>query len=279
MRKLLSANFARLFKSKAFWTLESICLGLGVIFYSLFIINTRNIGENWLLRNANYYFFFFIVYIGVMIAIFSSMFIGTDYSDGTIRNKLCVGHSRRNIYLANLIVIYVVGLLFCISHIASAFVIGIPGVGTGAIMAISSPLWRIGCCIVIVAGYASIFTLLTMLDNNKARTAVVSLVLALILIVGGMYVYGRLQEPEMISQMVMQEDGSFQMQEIPNNNYISGTTRMIYGVIEDLLPSSGAMHIADRDGVFDWKMPCCLMGTSLLLTLGGIIIFEKEDIR
>ncbi|MGY3662454.1 MAG: hypothetical protein ACXAHE_00930 [Roseburia sp. 1XD42-69] len=39
------------------------------------------------------------------------MFLGTDYSDGTIRNKLTVGHTRTNIYLANLIVTFAAGLL------------------------------------------------------------------------------------------------------------------------------------------------------------------------
>ena len=34
------------------------------------------------------------------------MFLGTEYSDGTIRNKIIVGHTRVRIYLANLNVIY-----------------------------------------------------------------------------------------------------------------------------------------------------------------------------
>ena len=42
--------------------------------------------------------------MGLVAAILTSMFIGSEYSDGTIRNKLVVGHSRMRIYLANLIV-------------------------------------------------------------------------------------------------------------------------------------------------------------------------------
>lgn len=280
MSRLLSANFSRMFKSKIFWVLESICAALGVIFYSLLIINTRNIGESWLLKNANYYFFFFIVYIGTIIAVFSSMFLGTDYAEGTLRNKLCIGHSRRNIYLANQIVVFAAGILFCIPHIVSAFVIGLPGVGSNVILAISSPFWRMGCCMVIVAAYASIFTLFVMSDGNKARIAIVSLVLALLLIVGGVYVYGGLQQQELTNQMVRQEDGSYQLEEnIPNPRYISGTTRIVYEIIEDMLPSGGAMHITNRNGIFDWKMPCSLAVVSLLLTMGGMMVFQKKDIK
>ncbi len=104
MRKLFSANFLRLFTSKVFWALEGVCAAVGAIFYILAAINTRNIGEAWYLANSNYYFFLEVIYIGFVMAVFSGFYVGTEYSDGTIRNKLSVGHSRKNIYLANMIV-------------------------------------------------------------------------------------------------------------------------------------------------------------------------------
>ena len=36
--------------------------------------------------------------MGLVAAILTSMFIGSEYSDGTIRNKLVVGHSRMRLH-------------------------------------------------------------------------------------------------------------------------------------------------------------------------------------
>ncbi len=41
--------------------------------------------------------------IGVVIAIFTSLFLGVEYSEGAIRNKISMGHKRTAIYLSNLI--------------------------------------------------------------------------------------------------------------------------------------------------------------------------------
>lgn len=45
-------------------------------------------------------FFAYSFFIGILSAIFCSLFTGTEYSDGTIRNKIVVGHSRISIYLS-----------------------------------------------------------------------------------------------------------------------------------------------------------------------------------
>lgn len=280
MRKLLSANFARLRKSKIFWTLEVVCFVIGVVLYALVILNTKNIGQDWLLYNANSYFFFFVMYVGVILAIFTSLFIGTEYDHGTIRNKLSVGHSRRDLYLANLAVTGAAGVIFCLTHVVTALLVGVPFVGSAVLTAISPPAWRLCCAVLIVAAYSALFTLLAMLDSNKARISIISLLLALLMIVGGIAVYGRLSEPELTSRMVMQEDGSYRRQEnIPNSRYISGTTRVIYEWMDSAIPSASALHIINRNGVFDWRIPACSAGLTILFTALGIALFKKKDIR
>ncbi len=280
MSKLLSANFARLVKSRVFWTLEIFCMIFGAVIYSLAILNTSNLGKRWLLWNANFYFFFFITSIGAVLTVFATLFIGTEYSDGTIRNKISIGHRRCDIYLSNFIIVAAAGAVFGITHMLMAVLIGIPFLGTAVLPEFSAALWRLGCVGLIILAYAAIFTLFAMLDSNKPRAAVISLILALVLAVSGMLVFGRLQEPELTSRMVMQADGSFERQEnIPNNRYIDGTARTIYEWIDVTMPSAQALHILKRDGEFDSRIPFCGMGLTVLLTAGGITCFRRKDIR
>ena len=80
MRKLLSANFSRLWRSKIFWVLEALSAIAGAVFYILAIINTKNIGENWYLASGNYYFFIGLVIAGAIMAVFSAFYIGLEYA-------------------------------------------------------------------------------------------------------------------------------------------------------------------------------------------------------
>lgn len=279
MKKLLSANFARMFQSKTFWALEIVVLLWGIFQYSLMIINTKNIGELWLVQNVNFYFFLQLMYIGVVLAIFTSFFIGTEYSDGTIRNKLTVGHSRQTIYLANMIVTIAVGMIFAVSHVLTAF-IAVPYCGIEVIIGISSPGWRSLCWILIVGVYAAVFTLFAMLDSSKTRNVLISLLLALVIAFFGVYVYGKLAEPEFISQMVMNEQGTFELIEnIPNAGYLRGTMRTVFEWMYRLLPSSQALYVAYNESIFDLQMPICMLGISVFVTVIGVQIFRRKDIR
>ena len=104
MGKLLSANFARLRKDRFFW-----CLLAAVIIASL--VNILNSARSFeVMTESGYgltledYYFNQATLMGVYCALFASLFLGTEYSDGTIRNKLTVGHNRSHIYLSNFLV-------------------------------------------------------------------------------------------------------------------------------------------------------------------------------
>lgn len=279
MRKLLSANFARLWKSKAFWVVESGVLAFGLLLYGLLVYNTKNLGELWLRSNAHMYFFYQMLYIGAAIAIFTSQFFGTEYDNGTIRNKLSVGHCRHDIYLSSFLVTASAGIIFVMTH-ALLSVIAVPFVGIDVWTAINAPVWRIFCMLIICMTYAAIFTLIAMLDSSKSRSAIISLLLALVLIAVGMYIYNGLAQPEFASRMVMQEDGSYLREDnIPNPNYISGTTRTVYEWLSLFLPTSQGLNIAISDGVFDWKMPLCNLLLIVCLCLIGIAFLKKKDIK
>lgn len=279
MRNLLSANFYRLLKSKVFWVLELGMAAWSIFIYGLFVYNAKEMGDYWVVANAHIYFFYFLLYIGAVMAVFAALFLGTEYDQGTFRNKIAAGHKRSQIYLANLIPVLAVGIVFMLTHMLAAVVMGLPMVGAAVLREIHAPLWRIPCGVAIIVCYAALFTLLAMLDSSKARCAVVSLVVALGIVVGGLLVYESVTMEETKIQMVLQENGSFERQEVPNPRYLTGTKRMIYEWVDDCLPGSQALHIVNPDGEFDLRMPLCMLVLSGVLTLGGMAVFKRKDIK
>ena len=109
MIKLLSSGFCRVLRSKLFWLINIFCAGYGILMRINIIRQETYFGTEMPLDMA---FFAIAVFIGIAIAVFASIFVGTDYSDGTIRNKIAAGHKRSVIYLSNLILVSVAGVVF-----------------------------------------------------------------------------------------------------------------------------------------------------------------------
>ena len=82
MGKLLRAGFFRLKKETIFWVFVFLSIGMaGITLYRFYDNNLSSLD-----RLINEY----IWYIGIFIAIFVSIFVGKEYSEGIIRNKIIV---------------------------------------------------------------------------------------------------------------------------------------------------------------------------------------------
>lgn len=82
MTKLLKAGFFRLKKDTIFWVFLFLSIGIaGITLYRFYDINLPKLD-----RLINEY----IWYIGLLMAIFVSIFVGKEYSEGIIRNKIIV---------------------------------------------------------------------------------------------------------------------------------------------------------------------------------------------
>ena len=83
MSRLLSAGYSRLWKNKVFW-LE---MGAVLVYAVVFMLNgCRQAAANGGIGySLDQFYFHFAVSVGLFGAIFTSLFIGTEYSDGTIR--------------------------------------------------------------------------------------------------------------------------------------------------------------------------------------------------
>ncbi|MDD3338876.1 MAG: ABC transporter permease subunit [Lachnospiraceae bacterium] len=277
MRKLLSANFARLWKNKVFW----ICILVTLVYNTIVMLNggmqAANLIEEGEKATLEMYYFNFAPVLGLLCAVFSSLFMGTEYSDGTIRNKIVAGHTRTHVYLANFVVCFAAGLCFITAWLLSGLV-GIPYLG----------LWKLNilslCMLILIAvlftaAFTGIFTLLGSLITNKAIMAVVMILLFLAMLLVTSWFNAQLEQPEMWSGITMTENGIEMGDPMPNPYYVTGKVRTVYEWVLDLLPTGQSIYMANLKIVH----PVREMILSVLITLStlgaGLAAFKRKNLN
>lgn len=277
MRKLLSANFSRLGKDKIFWTAL-----LGVLFFSLAVIfsgsrSANDMAARGFIRSLEDYYFGQAPYMGMVYAAFISLFLGTEYSDGTMRNKLVVGHTRTHVFLGNFLTCFTA----CLAFAAAWFIGCAPGlIWIGPFeMGIGGFLVYVLVAIGFTASYAALFTLVSTVCTNKAMTVILTLGAWLGLVFLASAFHDRLSIPEMQSGMAL-INGEFTMVEpTPHPLYIGGALRTLCECILDLLPSGQAI-LMDGAAI---AHPVRQIVFSLLLTglllVAGVLSFRRKNIK
>ena len=276
MNKLLCANFSRLRKNKAFW----ICIIAMAAISVLMVIGIwkQSVRYDTVVFIDNI-FFSYASLCGIVCAAFISLYLGTEYSDGTMRNKLVIGHKRTDIYLANFITASAAGILICLSYILIVCVMGIPLFGffkaDAAIVLIHLLL-----SFLMVIAMVAVFTLLSMLNQNKAVVSVISIIGIFALLLLASYIASRLDEPEYTRAYVMSEDSDVSGEDlIPNPRYLSGSKRDAYQFLLEFLPTGQALIINNMSAQHWWQMALCSLSITAAATAGGICAFRRKDIK
>lgn len=277
MRKLLSANFSRLWRSKIFWLISSLMLCWGGFACVLMYVNTEKLGIYDITCNA--YFFQGNLCLGLALAVFSALFIGTEYTDGGFRNQISVGHKRFPIYLANLILCSAAGVLFLAAFWLGAMTVGLPLIGGELLTQLDNPFWGIFYSCMSAVSYSGLFCLIAMLDNTKVRAVVIGMLSAVFLLAGGFANHKGLAQPEFLSRTETNEAGQLAPEDnIPNPKYLTKAERMVYEFLNDILPSCQALRPVVSNADYSVTIPVCTLGWTLSLTLWGAAVFQKKDI-
>lgn len=283
MSKLLRANFVRFRKMKSFW------IGMAVlVLYGLFIgwDTVSAIGsQGWETRAVDIYRVIFssTLVFGLVISIVCSLFVGTEYSDGVIRNKLATGQKRTVVYLADFITSMVMSVLLAVVQYTVCGVYAVAAMGTELVdWSYLFSLAAVGC--LMVMAYAAIFTFVSMLNSNKTHGVIINMLLYLGIILFSSYLYSNLSQPELMEVPVgMPVVNGYQMETtvelLENPHYIGGTKRDIYQFLYDFLPGGQGNQVAGAEV----EKPGLLLGYSALLTISmnvaGIMLFRRKDIK
>lgn len=186
MYKLLNASFFRLKKNKIFYFIivASIVMALFVL-YSRYTDELKDIQYGFPLtdlKTTDRLLIDNLVIIGFLMSLFTSLFVGTEYSDGVIRNKLIAGHSRISVYIANFIMSVVVGIIVEVIYLLIVASIGIPMFG-GIQIPISDFLYVLLDSFMIIVFYAGIFTFISLICSNITTSTVICLLLTLAMMI------------------------------------------------------------------------------------------------
>lgn len=283
MNKLLHADFSRLIKSKIYWICGAVILVISVIN----AFNTVNYA-NRLLYNGKAYIDGFIFdlapYTAIISAVFITIFIGTENSDKTIKNKLIIGHSRTNIYISDLItsiagsvmliVMWFVGMLPALFR-TDGFEMGFSGVMGYFCIALG-----------FTAVFSSIFVLVGTLAPNRTVAVVIVMAIWFALMYLGGIVVSKMTNLDFEPIFVI-ENGKTTISEEVRNYLIS------YRMLSRIIPTGQALLMAMvAYGHFSsafldlgvWYNSSLLdIGFSVVITVIisaiGIFFFHKKDLK
>lgn len=262
MRNLIFANFTRLKKSKLFWT-GIIVSALYTVF--LLVMNYLEMAASAEITTVslNWFFFSAISVAAIFCPIYSGFFIGTEYSDGTIRNKLIAGHKRCSIYFANGITIFCAeGLLFLVNA-AIIIALGIPMFGLNIEYPLNFIIYLLAG-ILMLAAFASLFTMVSTLISNKTSSVAACLIIYAVLFIITNY----------LRIAVFSYYGDMTLGGISNE-----AIRIMLEFLYDFLPTGQSLQISSGVILRPYSVILYSLLNVALTTVWGLFVFKRKDIK
>jgi ABC-2 type transport system permease protein len=274
MCKLLSANFMRLKKDKVFWIVFLFMFAAGVAFPIVIYADEMRTG---MINSIDNIFGQYAMLIGIVMAVFCSLFVGTEYSDGTIRNKIISGKKRTDIYLSSFISCAVTSMILCGGFFLPYLCIGIWLIGFFTVDAEIILLFTVTVAALSVA-FSSVFHLISMLNGNKAVASVLCILTAFLLLFIGIQLNKRMAEPETVLGMTMTETGQ-EYEEFPNPNYLNDEEREVVQFFYDFIPGGQVAQCASLEAVNLPLLPFYSLVIVLLMMGIGLYCFKKKELK
>ena len=299
MRKLLSANLYAMFRSKRFW-IGLFMMAATAVYMVVDINKMKRLAaelDSGLFQSA--------ILLFILLPALGALFINTDYHDGTIRNKLTVGHTRARIYLSNLITNCATGAIYITAYEIIYLLVGFPLLG-----GLSRPqefLIKLGILLLVFLSLTAIFTLLATMITNRSVLLYCAL-LGVGLVLAAQMLNARLAASEMVDDyggvsFTTNEDGTVtthyldkngnpikpeDIPRVPNPSYVKEPMRSFLRTVNNIQPGGQLVEILE-DGHEEpdgskpqtpyWQLAAYALATSLVFTGAGILLFRRKDLK
>ncbi len=276
MSKLLRANFMRLKKDKVFW----LCV---LAIFSLAVFNMLNLyrqaksGVSLPVDSQDTHFFELLPFIGILAAVVISLLFGTEYSDGTMRNKIIVGSTRTSIYMATFVTSAIASTVVTLAWFAGGLVCHplLGAFNTTFIDLLLNVMTAILTCVALSA----VFTFVSIACTNKAVGAVTAILLAFMLMIAGSLIYNGLAAPEMIGDMQITSNGLEFGEPYPNPEYIAEPIRSVLQSVLLILPTGQQILLANLELANPWMCMGLSAIVTVVVTAFGMILYRKKDLK
>jgi len=256
MTNLLKANIYKLLKSKAFY----ILFGLNLLFVLLTIIVMKlsvssgmgmNLSDNAFIETM------ILMNIGCnfLSVLAIVLFLGNEYKNGAIRNKIIIGKNRTELYLANAITGIIIGSVIFLSGMLEIIVLGLIFFGMGSLSIGNLFLYLLeGLLFSIV--FSSLYSFIAIISNRANRA-----------ILFGIIVYFSLEILVSI---------------LSGLSLINNTFEKVINIIYKIIPDGQVSLMLNTDKMTTF-LYVLFATTSLiytaLFTFLGLKIFKKMDIK
>jgi len=214
--------------------------------------------------------------LGFAFAAVIGLFIGTEYSDGILRNKLMAGHGRTAVFLS----FFLTSAIACLLMTAVCLISGLAGLsylgfgfgwGTfalyGAMLVCSSLL------------FAAVYTALSMLIGGRAVGIVVSVALWLAMLFLGSAAINALEAPRMTCDYAWVNGQYVAGASYPNPAYVGGALRVVLQVIRCILPICPAIDLAGGTLTQPVMYIVSSLGMTAIVLAAGCLIFRRKDLK
>lgn len=294
MTRMLSADWARLVRSPLFW--------VGGAFMALY--GAWNVAEGCSLNAScgggygpEHFLLKYLVMLILSQSIVTVNFIYAEHRDGTLRNKLCVGHSRAAVYMSHLLTQYLMALVYSALYLVVLLGLGLPLLG-GLGASWGTALRGLFCAMWVELSVTAMFVSLALLTPYKWVTAA-GLIGALLLLGACSWIDGQLSIPEYIQEYGVvfetREDGTVrryftdengveadpgEIKPVPNPNYVRWPLRGLCRMVLDVTPAGEALQLAGAAGRESplWALGVSAAGVALLAAAGSVMRFWQLDI-
>lgn len=289
MSKLLAAEQSRLFKSLIYKICLAFSIGLAVLCVILRWYDAlkhadiyAKLGESY--QNIDSLLLASPIYLLFVLPVFVGIFVGTEYSDGTIRNKMIVGHLRSDLYLSKLIVCSLADEILMFANIAVLWILGKLLVG-GTSLTAAQFFAYLSVIFFATLSLTAILLLIAMSVQSKAAGSVSCILFVLIMMFSSLFVFQSLsaqeyiEVPSDVNISMDTEEADIVYEKEKNPRYLTGMKRQIYSTINDVLPFSQIY----RFGMTDVEQPGVMIIYDcfiLIFTAGiGIVILKKKNLK
>lgn len=276
MVRLLRSNILRLIKSKSFYivlAIQAVTMVFLTINAKLATLSPGAMGS----PDMIFKYTACSVETAVLLAAVCCLYIGADYSGGTIRNKLIIGHTRAEVYLANLVTVITVALSIDVVSMLIFYPVTMPLLGEFWLNPEElASIFFLGVLILLV--YSSIFTALAMTVRNTPATLIISFALMFVMALLATYLVSEINAPATWVETSVDEFGEIITTTVPNPYRKSERVLAFFKVLVNLFPS-GHLTVLGSDLMSKWQIAVSSFVLFGGFTAAGLVIFNRQNLK